>query len=292
MLRVILDYGSRKTGINRSALPKVIVTVPINGATLTTLTGKISATEMVTMRDFRLPEFDKNRRIEEQKALVFDTPFRSNIILGTDFLSKAGIKINYETGFMEWFESLLPLRDSYGLNAKTFDDMEDALFIQQEDELFGEDWLDSYATEILEDKYNPTDINDAVSNMDHLKDDQKEDLKVLLNKHKKLFDGTLGVYPHKKFHIEIDSESLLVHSRAYPVPHIHLNNSKNELQHVVQLGVLVPQGCSEWALTSFIIPNKDGQVRWISDICQLNKVVKRKQYPLPIINDTLCKRNG
>ena len=81
--------------------------------------------------------------------------------------------------------------------------------------------------------------------MDHLKDDQKEDPNVLLNKHKKLFDGTLGVYPHKKFHIEIDPEALPVHSRAYPVPHIHLDTFKTELQHLVQLGVLVPQGCSE-----------------------------------------------
>ena len=92
---------------------------------------------MVTMRDFRLPEYDKNRRIEENKALVFDTPCRYDIIFGTDFLSKAGIKINYETGFMGWFGSLLPLRDPYGLNAKTFNYMEDALFIKQEDEIFG-----------------------------------------------------------------------------------------------------------------------------------------------------------
>ena len=91
----------------------------------------MSATEMVTMRDFRLPEFDKNRRIEEQKALVFDNTCRYGIILGTDLLSKSGIKINYETGFMGWFESLLPLRDPSGLNAKTFNDTEEALSIQQ-----------------------------------------------------------------------------------------------------------------------------------------------------------------
>ena len=103
LLRVLLDSESSKTLIHRSALPKGIVTVPINGATLTTLAGKISATEMVTMRDFRLPEFDKNIRIEEQKALVFNTPCRYDIILGTDFLSKYGIKNNYETGFMGWF---------------------------------------------------------------------------------------------------------------------------------------------------------------------------------------------
>ena len=100
LLRVLLDSGSRKTLIHISALPKVIVNVPINGATLTTLAVKMSATEMVTMRDFCLPEFDKNRRIEDHKSLVFNTPCQYDIILGTDFLSKAGIKINYETGFM------------------------------------------------------------------------------------------------------------------------------------------------------------------------------------------------
>ena len=46
---------------------------------------------------------------------------------------------------MGWFESLLPLRDPSGLNAKTSNDMEDALFIQQEEAIFGEGWLDSYA---------------------------------------------------------------------------------------------------------------------------------------------------
>ena len=146
LLRVLLDYVSRKTLIHRSALPKGIVTMPINGATLTTLVGKMSATEMVTMRDFYLPEFDKNIRIEEQKSLVFDTPCRYGIKLGTDLLSKAGIKINYGKGSMEWFESLLPLREPSGLNVKTFDDIEDALLIQQKNELFGEDWLYSYAT--------------------------------------------------------------------------------------------------------------------------------------------------
>ena len=96
--------------------------------------------------------------------------------------------------------------------------------------------------------------------MDHLKDDQKEYLKVLLNKHKKLFYVTLGVYPHKTLHIDIDPEELPVHSKAYPVLHINLDTFKTELQDLVQLGLLVPQGCSEWASPSFIIPKKDGRV--------------------------------
>ena len=72
--------------------------------------------------------------------------------------------------------------------------------------------------------------------MDHMKDDQKEDLKVTLNKHNKLFDGTLSVYLHNTFNLEIYPETVPIHSRAYPVPHIYLDTFKTELQHMVQLG--------------------------------------------------------
>jgi hypothetical protein len=33
-----------------------------------------------------------------------------------------------------------------------------------------------------------------------------------------MFDGTLGVYPHNKVHIEIGQNAKLVHSRPYLVP--------------------------------------------------------------------------
>jgi hypothetical protein len=45
-------------------------------------------------------------------------------------------------------------------------------------------------------------------------------------------------------------------------------------------------------LPSFIIPPKDGRVHWISKLCQLNKIIRRKQYTLPIITDILCKHSG
>jgi hypothetical protein len=71
-----------------------------------------------------------------------------------------------------------------------------------------------------------------------------------------------------------------------------LNTFKKELNHLVKIGVLSAQQEREWASPSFIIPKKDGRVSWISNLHQLNKVIRRKQYPLPIITDTLRKHSG
>ena len=83
-----------------------------------------------------------------------------------------------------------------------------------------------------------------------------------------MFDGTLGFYPHKKVHIDIDPNAMPVHSRPLPVPQIHLKTFKMELDHLVRIGVLTSQQESEWVLPSFIIPKKDGRVRWIHNLRQ------------------------
>jgi hypothetical protein len=90
--------------------------------------------------------------------------------------------------------------------------MEDSYFIQHEDELLGQDWLELYATEILDAKYQWTVVRDVVENQHHLTARQKCDLLDILKHHQKLFDGTLGVYPHKKVHIEIEPDVKPVHA--------------------------------------------------------------------------------
>ncbi len=114
----------------------------------------------------------------------------------------------------------------------------------------------------------------------------------MLQESDKTFNGTLGVYSHEKVHIDIDPNAKPVHSRSYTVPQIHLKTFKKELDHLVKISVLAAQQESEWALPSFIIPKKDGRVRWISNLRQLYKFIRCKQYPLPIIIDILRKRSG
>jgi len=294
LFRVLLDSGSNACLIKRSALPAGIKPKFLNDKkSFRTLAGTLQADQIVTMRDIRLPEFNRSATIAQQRALIFDNiNCKYDLILGTNFLSKIGMKLNYEKGQMEWFDSCIPMRAHSGLTSVDFDDMSDNYFIQLEDTIFGEDWLDSFATEILDAKYELTDVASVVNTLDHLTQNQKDDILNVLTKHKKMFDGTLGVYPHKKFHIEIDPNAKPVYSRPYKVPHINLVTFKKELDHLVKLGVLLPQLESEWASPSFIIPKRDGRVRWISVLRQLNKVIKRKQYPLPIISDVLRKRLG
>ena len=100
------------------------------------------------------------------------------------------------------------------------------------------------------------------------------------------------VYPHKKFSIKIKDDAKPKHSRLYAVPHVHLESFKQELDHLVKIGVLSRAGTSKWGSPTFITPKKDGRIRWVSDLRELNKVVVRHQYPLHIINDLLRKRNG
>jgi hypothetical protein len=98
----------------------------------------------------------------------------------------------------------------------------------------------------------------------HLNAHQKADLLWVLQENKKMFDETPVVYPHKKVHIVFDPNAKPVYSMPQPVPQIHLKTFKKE----------------------------DNRVCWISNSRQLNKVIRRKKYPLPIITDILRKHSG
>jgi len=237
------------------------------------------------MCDLRLPEFDKSRRVNQQNALVFDCATRYDVILGTDFLSKTGIDIKYSTATMQWFENELPMRDPLCMDNREYLAMVDTVEQQCLDELYGMDWCDPtcYAVEILDAKYDAVSIEDVVKECTHLNEEQKADLTKVLSKFQRLFSGKLGVFPHRKFHIELEPGARPKHVRPYAIPRIHLAAFKKELEHLVKLGVLSPTGASEWGSPTFITPKKDGRVRWVSDLRELNKVVRRKQYPLPII---------
>ncbi len=199
LLKVLLDSGSTTTLINKKCLPKNCKLCPISSSRkVYTLSVTYTSTEVVTMRNLRLPVFDKKRNVDQQKALVFQSETcKYDVILGADFLTKTGIDVKYSTGTMEWFNSELQLRNSHLLEVKDFQAMAEMIEVKQEEEFFGMDWYNPtcYAVEILDAKYEKVEIDVVINQFNHLDPQQKEDLKKVLQGHTKLFDGTLGVYP-------------------------------------------------------------------------------------------------
>ena len=102
--------------------------------------------------------------------------------------------------------------------------------------------------------------------LEYLSTQQKADPKQVLSEFTKLFDSTLGVYPHKKFHIELELGAKTRHARPYPVLFTHLETFKKELIHLCEIGVLRPQGASKWSSPTFITPKEDGRVHWFSGL--------------------------
>ena len=50
-------------------------------------------------------------------------------------------------------------------------------------------------------------------------DKERIKFQAMLERYKILFDGELGLYPHKKFHLKVKEGAIPVHKKPYPVSH-------------------------------------------------------------------------
>ena len=69
-------------------------------------------------------------------------------------------------------------------------------------------------------------------------------------------------------------------AKPVPIPKIHELTLKKEGNRLIEIGVLNKINNSQWAATTFIIPKKNGTVRFISDFRELNETIKRKPFPI------------
>ncbi len=90
LLRMVLDSESTTKFINKKCLPMHCKHCKISSSRkVNTLAGTYTFAETVIMRNLRLPEFDKNRNVDQQKALVFQSETcKYNVILGADFFNE------------------------------------------------------------------------------------------------------------------------------------------------------------------------------------------------------------
>ena len=96
---------------------------------------------------------------------MFDKECRYDIIFGADFLTRIGVKFNFDEGTMEWFENILQMREPWDMKNEEFLAMADSAQVQTdlEDE-YGGKFLENYlAAPILDAKYERTSIQEVIS---------------------------------------------------------------------------------------------------------------------------------
>ena len=81
-------------------------------------------------------------------------------------------------------------------------------------------------------------------------------------------------------HLELINNPVPVRWHPYTIHTSHLVVFKEVLSRLISICVIEKACHSEWIAGTFIVPKKNGQVRWIRVFWGLNKSLKCRVYPL------------
>ena len=236
---------------------------------------------------FSLPEFSDKKVVTWMFKVVESTTLGYGMVIGRDIMSELGMDLSFYKKTMIWEGIEIPMRDFNKLRKYQLNKRELQAFISESKEPVVTQKATDRIIKLLDAKYQKADLRAVVQKATHLNSRQREMLYALLIKYEDIFDGKLGEWKTDPVELEL-KEGVEPHSqRHYPMPRIHRDVFKKDLDRLVKLGVLERTNESEWGSPTFIIPKKDGTVRFISDFRRLNQKIKRKPYPLPRISDTL-----
>ena len=93
-----------------------------------------------------------------------------------------------------------------------------------------------------------------------------------------MFDGTLGKYTDSDHTIKLQEDSKPYHAKSIPIPTIQAPTLMKEVNRLIKIGVLKKMNNYQWLATTFIIPKKNGTVRFVSDFRELNITIKTKTF--------------
>ncbi len=109
-------------------------------------------------------------------------------------------------------------------NSNKFNAMEHMIHIQLKDKIFGEDWLKSFATEILDAKYKKTDEAEVMKGLTHLDAPQKQTCFECYRKTKRCLMKLLMFIHMKRLSKEVNRVRWISNSRQ-------LNKVKRQKQY-------------------------------------------------------------
>ena len=90
-----------------------------------------------------------------------------------------------------------------------------------------------------------------------------------------MLDGSLGNYTSDEYKIEFLKRAQPYH--AFPVPKVHEETLKTEVDRLVNIGFLKNKNEFEWAASTFLIPKRNGTVHFISFLMLENLKKNQKE---------------
>jgi hypothetical protein len=141
---------------------------------------------------------------------------------------------------------------------------------------------------ILDTKYEKADLDAYFKLVNQLDSKQKISLKSLLSKYEHLFDGLLGDWKTDPVDLRLKSGEMPFQLLPFPVPKIHEETLKKEINRLCDLRVLKVQVSLEYQSPSSIIPKKNGTVHFRV----LNSKLQQVSHPILRIQDILISLNG
>ncbi|KAL1269230.1 hypothetical protein QQF64_031519 [Cirrhinus molitorella] len=137
----------------------------------------------------------------------------------------------------------------------------------------------------VEEQYLPVHQHHHSLDLQHLDAEQRGQL--LESIPHQLFLETPGKTDLVQHHIYL-KDSKPIHQHAYRVPEKLLLTMKQEIETMLELGV-IEQSSSEWNNPIVLVPKKDGTLRFCLDFRKLNAVSKFDPYPMPRVDDLIEK---
>ena len=294
-LSCLWDGGASHSMIRRTYVDKFRKDFRDNKITYDTAGGDYSTKHDVKI-NFTLPEFSSSKIITHRFHIDDDRKHNNlgyDMIIGQDIMRKIGCITDYNKGTLIWNDTTVPMWN------RDVDRPTPTLFRNELREVVkqtAEPKVTRRATDrmvkILDSKYEKANLEEIAAAAHQLTDSEQQMLYKLLKEYEDLFDGTLGKWNTEPVHVEMKPDAKPSSSRYYPVPHINKETFRKELMRLVEIGVLTPVQESRYGTPVFIIPKKEGTVRFITDFRRVNKNVVRKPYPIPRIGETMQQLEG
>nr|XP_039266365.1 uncharacterized protein K02A2.6-like [Styela clava] len=94
-----------------------------------------------------------------------------------------------------------------------------------------------------------------------------------------------------KLKLEVDNTVTPVQMPVRKVPLSLQSKVKNELDRLVNEGIIAPVDChTPWISNLIVVSKKSGSIRLCLDPKPLNKALKRNNHPMPTIDDVLPRQ--